>query len=354
MAGRLETTIGPVVLANPVICGSGEHVMTPAGARAALDAGAGAVVFKSCSESETARDQLDRTDYVLLDADFRPLKWDFAPPRGATLACRSGLPRIAFPEWLETVAGLDREARDRDSYVVASLILSDLDRAVAMARQVEQAGVRILEFNIGTPYGDESGGAVATERGAERVRACVAALREAVAIPLWIKITGQSENVAALARAARAGGGDAVILMGRHIGMVPDIETMAPMLETNLGIGGGWALPLTCYWLARTRKALGPEAPLIATNGGRSGLDVARFLLAGARAAELSTAVMTGGFGVLAEAVETLGAYLERQGMDAAELVGLAADRVKAFAELPLRPGFWESFVPPETLAGDG
>ena len=351
MSGRLETHIGSIRLNNPVICASGEHVMTAAGIRAGLAAGASVVVAKSVSESEAAKDQLDRTDYVLLDANFQRLPWDFAPPREATLACRSGLVRTPFPEWLETVAALDREAAEADAYVAASLILAELEPAIDMARRIEDAGLRILEFNIGTQDGDEAGGAVATERAADRVRDYVAAVAGAVDIPVWVKITGQSDNVPDLVAAARDGGAAAVIMIGRYLGMIPDTETMAPMLETNLGIGGAWALPLTCHWLARTRKAVGPEFPLIATNGARGGLDVARMMLAGASAAELSTAVMTSGFAVLSDAIAELDDWLGRHDVRPEDVVGRAADRVKSFQELPGRPGFWRDFVPPETLA---
>jgi dihydroorotate dehydrogenase len=353
MSGRSETRIGSITLKNPVICAAGEHVMTAAGIRAGIATGASVVVAKSVSESEAAKDQLDRTDYVLLDADFKPLPWDFAPPRDATLACRSGLIRTAFPEWLETVAALDREAAEHDAYVAASLILAELEPAVDMARRIEDAGIRILEFNIGTPYGDEAGGAVSTERAADRVRDYVAAVAGVVDIPVWAKITGQSDSVPDLVAAARDGGAEAVIMIGRYLGMIPDTETMKPMLDTNLGIGGAWALPLTCYWLARTRKAVGPDFPLIATNGARGGLDVARMMLAGACAAELSTAVMTAGFGVLAEAIVEVDDWLAGHDARAEDVIGRAADQVKRFQELPSRPGFWRDFVPPETLAGD-
>ena len=83
-----ETRIGRTTLKNPVICGSGEHVLTEAGLRSALGAGVGAVVAKSVNETQAAKDQLDRTDYALLDGDWNRLPWDFTAPRNATLACR--------------------------------------------------------------------------------------------------------------------------------------------------------------------------------------------------------------------------------------------------------------------------
>jgi len=230
--------------------------------------------------------------------------------------------------------------------------LADLDEAVRLARLVEQSGIRLLEFNVGTPYGDEaSHGGVTTERAASKIQEQVAAICSQVRIPVWVKLTGQSENVAALAQAARDGGAAAVTMIGRMLGMLPDIETMAPALGTNLGYGGPWALPLTCYWLARSRSRLGKDAPLIGTNGARNGTDAARMLLAGASAVEYCSAVMTGGFGVLGEAIDDLTSYLERKGVTAEELVGKAADRVGNFAQLPARPDYWREFVPQKTLS---
>ena len=345
-----QTTIGRTVLNNPVICGSGEHVLTEAGLRSALAAGVGAVVAKSVNETQAARDQLDRTDYALLDGDWNRLPWDFNAPRNATLACRSGLQTMDFDAWLEIVSRLDAEAAGTGQYVIGSIILADLDAAVDMAKRMAAAGVRVLEFNIGTPYGDEAAGVVTTERATARVTENVRAVCAAIDIPVWVKITGQSENVAALAQAARDGGADAVVLMGRFLGMVPELDTQEPLLGTNLGTGGGWALPMTCYWLSKTRAALGADAPLVGMNGARSGEDVLRLMLAGAHAVEISSAVFTHGFGVLEEAVGTVEAYLNDRNQTAADIVGRAADKVVPFSALPQRPDFWRNFAPPGAI----
>jgi hypothetical protein len=74
-------------------------------------------------------------------------------------------------------------------------------------------------------------------------------------------------------------------------------------------------------------------------------------MLAGASAAELCTAVMTGGFGVLRDAIAELERYLGARGASAASIVGVTADRIGTFAAQPLRPDHWRGFVPPETLA---
>ena len=346
-----SVAIGAIRLKSPLICGAGEHLMYAPGVRQALAAGAAAVVPKSANETEAGRRQLDRTDYALLGSDWRRLPWNFSPSPDASLFCRSGLAQQPFDEWVTLLAKLDQEARRDDAHVVASLILADLDRCVEMARMVEQAGLRILELNIGAPHGNEAApGTIVLERDNERVRQIVARVRGAVRLPIWVKLTGQSEDVAGLALAAKNAGADAVTIMGRFIAFLPDVETLAPMLGTNAAFGGAWALPLTCRWLAQCRKTLGQEFPLIGTNGARNGLDLARFLLAGASAVQASSAIFTGGFAVITRMLEEFSRYLDRKGLAATDLIGRAADQLGSYAQQESRPQHWKSFVQAEAL----
>jgi dihydroorotate dehydrogenase len=349
MAGKLAIDIGGVALKNPLIAAAGEHLITEAGLQRALDAGAAVVVIKSTNEVQAAKDQLDRAEYMVLDEDWRVGEWGVNAPRAAFIACRSGLYPGRFDQWLEQAARLDRAAAARDAYVAASIILGDLDQAVGIARRIEEAGLRILELNIGTPYASQAAkGAVSTELAPERVSSIVRGVRAAVRIPLWVKITGQRERVPELARAAFEAGADSVVMAGRLLGLVPDIETMTPMLGTTLGVGGYWNLPLTCHWLALSRALLGRQRPLIGTNGIQSGLDIARVMLAGASAAEMASVVMLRGFEVIGQSLAELSSYLDRKGVDARDLVGRAADARRSFAEMPALPGNWRNYVPAE------
>jgi dihydroorotate dehydrogenase (NAD+) catalytic subunit len=346
MADRLRTKIGTVELKNPLIAAAAEHLIDAEGVRRALAAGVGAVVVKSTNESQAARDQLQRAEYMVLDDAWRPVPWGPQAPSSATIACRSGLTPQSFDAWLEQTVALDREAKAHDAYAVASLILAALDPAIEMARAVEAAGVRILELNIGTPYASQARGVVATELDPARVTAIVAAVRAAIRIPLWVKLTGQSERVPALARAAFEAGANSVVMAGRLLGLIPDVETFEPMLGTTLGIGGFWNLPLTCHWLALTRADIGRDKPLIGINGAQSGLDIARMMLAGASAAAMASPVMLRGYGVLADALVELDRFLERKNVTAADLIGRAADCRKTFAEMPTRTDNWRNYCP--------
>lgn len=83
----LRIKIGRFDLCNPVVCGSGEPVMTEAGINAALRAGAAGVIAKSINEREAAARQLDHADYTVLDASgLYALGMRYRAPRASAAA----------------------------------------------------------------------------------------------------------------------------------------------------------------------------------------------------------------------------------------------------------------------------
>src|SRR6188508_105583 len=139
---ELAVRLGSLRLKSPVICGAGEHVADEAGLRAAIDAGAAAVVAKSANESEDARRQWEVREQVLLD--------------GGSVFNRSGLVPVPWDEWLGLLARADAHARAQDSYVVASIIPAGSDALPGLAADVESAGLRWLELNLSAPHAGES------------------------------------------------------------------------------------------------------------------------------------------------------------------------------------------------------
>ena len=338
MHDRLRTTIGGLSLPNPVICGSGEPVMTESGIRAALAAGAAGVVAKSVNENPAGGRQLDLADYVWL---------------GESLFNRSGLAQREAAEWFAAVAAIDRDAQRNGQFVAASIVYAGPDGAVAIATLARKAGLRVFELNVGAPHAAEAApGAITQETDPARLRELVAGVRAATeGMQLWVKLTGLSANLPALAVAARDGGADAVCMMGRFMALVPDLDTFLPVLGTSAAYGGGWALPIVCRFLALGRRALGPAFPLMGTNGVRGGEDAMRMALAGASAVELLSLVMQEGFGGLTRTIAELDRLLAARDLRFADIVGRTADALQDYAQQIPVPGRWRDFVPKETLA---
>jgi dihydroorotate dehydrogenase len=285
---------------------------------------------------------------MLLDSRWRPIEWTSNPPEDAQLFSRSGLLQEKFDGWLDKLVRLDGEAKAMDSYVVGKLSLANVEECVRMAERMQEAGLRIIEVMAGAVHGEQAvKGAISLVRDPAGVQAVVEALRKRIKLPRWIKLP-QAEDVSLVAKAAIDGGADAVEFIDRTLAMVPDLATRSPFLGTFGAIGGPWALPITCRWLARTRQRLGPKVPLIGTNGARDGYDVARMLLAGASAVEMTSSVMMRGVRVLKQGIEELDDYLEEQGVTAERIIGEATDKLTAYTDQPSRPGRWKHFVRPE------
>lgn len=323
MSADLATRVAELELKNPVIAASSEATATPDQIRACLDAGAAAVVAKSVNESAAAHANLRAAEYVLLDEDFRERA--LGPARRTdSLYCRSGLLEVELDAWAETLAGLDREAAVRGAYVVPSLIVAELDWAAEAAATFERAGLRWLELNVGAPHASEAAEGIGA--GVELVRR----VREAVSLPLTVKLAADDSVADAL-----AAGADAVCVATREMGFLPNLNTRRPVLGTFAAVGGAWALPLTLRRVAKAHLAH-PEASIVATNGARDGFDVARLLLAGASGVALATAVLTDGPTALARAIEELTGYCEQQGADARDLIGEAARHVQTYQEVAI------------------
>lgn len=346
MLSRLATTVGRLALPNPIICGSGEPVMTEAGIRAALAAGAAGVIAKSVNEQAAAARQLDRADYAFVHDNARA-------GRGDSLLCRSGLAQRDAVEWFNAIAALDAEAARTSRFVAASVVLGSADAAEVLAGMAQRVGVRVFELNVGAPHASEAAvGAIVNETDPAALRALVGRVRAAAGdMQLWVKLTGLSSNLPALSVAASEGGADAVVMMGRFMALLPDLDTSAPVLGTSAAYGGAWALPIVCRFLALSRRATSGRVSLLGTNGVRSGADAARMGLAGATAIEALSVVMHEGFAGLSRMIAELNDLLAQRSKTWNDLVGRAADALTSYADQPERPERWRDFVPVETLS---
>ena len=337
----LHTTVGGFATANPVWVGSSELTMTLEGILACAEAGAGAVVAKSVNEVPGARDQLDIADYAYLDDRLRPSE----AAASSFLLNRSGLAQTSLDDWVEMLALAEEGARARGSAVVGSITVASADGAAAIARRLWEV-VGAVEINVGAPHGREAaGGAVRQLTDGAAVASLVETVRAVGDRPLFVKLPGTASDVVDLARHAVAAGADAVTLVGRYNGFVPDVESYDPVLGSWGAIGGPWCLPLSLFAVSKAHRDPDVGVPLIGTNGARDSDDVVRFLLSGASAVEIVDAVWVHGPGVVRQILAGLEAHLRRHGHDHVdELVGVSADRARSYAEITpsvARPEPW-------------
>jgi dihydroorotate dehydrogenase (NAD+) catalytic subunit len=179
-----------------------------------------------------------------------------------------------------------------DVRTVVSIAGGHTDEYVALARKLYgNPAVSMIEVNISCPNVENRGQVFACDAiAASRV---VGAVRRAAdpQQPVFAKLSADVTDITHIARACADAGADGFSLINTLLGLVIDTETMAPALG---GITGGLSGPairpvaVRCVW--QVKKAL-PHLPILGMGGIRSGLDALQFILAGASAVSIGTAV---------------------------------------------------------------
>jgi dihydroorotate dehydrogenase (NAD+) catalytic subunit len=165
------------------------------------------------------------------------------------------------------------------------------DYAELAVRLQGRPGLAMVEVNISCPNVEDRGQVFACDpRAAAGV---VTAVRKNTdpAVPVFAKLSPDVTDIAAIATACVDAGADGLSVINTLLGMVIDTTTLRPVLA---GVTGGLSGPairpvaVRCVW--QVHQAL-PDVPILGMGGIRTGLDAMEFLLAGASAVSVGTAV---------------------------------------------------------------
>jgi len=121
------------------------------------------------------------------------------------------------------------------------------------------------------------------------VAAVTAAARKRCRQPLVVKLTPNVADIGAIARAAEEAGADAVSLINTLTGMAVDAATRKPLLaNVTGGLSGPAVKPVALRMVWQAAQAV--RIPVVGMGGIHTGIDMAEFLIVGARAVMIGTA----------------------------------------------------------------
>jgi dihydroorotate dehydrogenase (NAD+) catalytic subunit len=155
------------------------------------------------------------------------------------------------------------------------------------ASLAEMEGVDGLEMNVSCPNIKAGGIEFGRDPSVlgELVKACRAVIRK----PLWVKLTPNTSDIVALARACADSGADAVSVINTVTGMAIDARTRRPRIATVFGGLSGPAIkPIALRMVYQVHRA-GIPIPICGIGGIQTGTDAVEFLLAGARCVQIGT-----------------------------------------------------------------
>lgn len=192
-------------------------------------------------------------------------------------------------------------------------------RYVAERLDADSDGIAALEINVSCPNVKEGGISFSSDTAA--MGKVVAAVRSATKLPLITKLSPNVRSMPEFARAAAANGSDVVSMINTIPAMAIDIETRRPKIANITGgLSGPAVKPVAVKMVYETARAV--DIPIIGMGGIFSGEDAVEFLLAGASAIAVGTAIFTDPLAPL-KVLGGISTYLERHGCKSVtEIIG--------------------------------
>jgi dihydroorotate dehydrogenase (NAD+) catalytic subunit len=179
-----------------------------------------------------------------------------------------------------------------DARPIVSIAGSSLGEYAELARRVANApGVAAVEVNISCPNVENRGLVFACDPvQASRV---ISVVRRDTArgVPVFAKLSPDVTSIVEIAAAVFEAGADGVVLINTLLGMHIDLDTLRPRLAgVTGGLSGPAVRPVAVRAVWQVAQAL-PAIPIIGVGGIRTGLDALEFMLAGASAVQVGTAI---------------------------------------------------------------
>ena len=253
--------------------------------------------------------------------------------KGLTLKKREGNPP---PRVAETYGGMlnsvglqnpgiehylaedDKRLAKEDVVVIANIAGSTLEDYIAIGERINDSRADMVELNISCPNVKQGGMAFGVLP--KNVEEVTRAVKNVCKKPVITKLSPNVSCIADNARAAEAGGADAVSLINTLSGMAVNYKTRRPILANNNGgMSGPCVKPVALKMVWECYNAV--KIPIIGLGGITTYTDVLEFMICGARAVQVGTANFINPTAAY-DIAKDLEKYVEENGTDINDLVG--------------------------------
>lgn len=295
----LSVSIGPMTLPRPAMLASGILGISLEVFERIYKSGAGAVVSKSLSKEP----------------------WEGYPNptivgiKGGYLNA-VGLSNPGAPYFAKMIS------KNTEVPIIVSLVGSIEDEFEFMVRQFEGVKIAGFELNLSCPHVEKVGLEVGDDPSL--VTKIVRRVKSATKSPVIAKVGLGTTNYLDTVRAALEGGADAITAINTIRAMGIDVETQRPLLSHKIGgLSGNAIRPVAvrCVYEIASKY----DAPVIGCGGVSTWEDAVEFILAGASAVQVGSAIGDGWIDVFSQINDGIADYMKRKGYGKIqEMVGLA------------------------------
>ena len=301
MQVQIDVEIAGLKLRNPTILASGILGMTAECLMKVARAGAGALTTKSIG--------------------LEPRE-GYKNPTVIQVECgilnAVGLPNPGIRRFTEEI----KKLRDLKVPLIVSIYGFSSEEYAKVAEIAAETGADAIELNLSCPHIKGCGAEIGKDP--EMVSLIVEMVKEAVDCPVFAKITPNVADIKEIAKAAASAGADAITAINTIRAMAIDVETCRPILANKIGgLSGGAIKPIAVRCVYEIYEAV--DIPVIGCGGVRTWRDAVEFMLAGALAIQIGSAIAYEDLSIFKRIADGIEDYLSRKKFRSVrDIVGLA------------------------------
>ena len=193
---------------------------------------------------------------------------------------------------------------------VSGFSVEDYAHTCALLDREEQVGW--LEVNISCP--NVHGGGMAFGSSPEAAAEVTRAVKAVTTKPVYMKLSPNVTDIAAVAKACEDAGADGVSLINTLLAMRINLKTRRPLLANGTGgLSGPAVFPVAVRMVYQVYEAV--KIPIIGMGGVSSAEDVIEMMLAGAAAVEIGAVNLVNPF-ACRDIIEELPSVMEKYGIN--------------------------------------
>ncbi len=295
----IRTKIASLKLENPLMLASGILDENGYTMKHILESGAAAVVTKSIGFEE-------RSGYST------PVIVEY----GDSLINAIGLSNPGIENFSEEI----KIAKQSGKPVIGSVFSSDAGGFSDLSVKMERYGADAIELNLSCPHVKGFGMEVGSDP--DLVEDIVNEVKAHVKVPVFAKLSPNTSNIIEIAAAAEKA--DAYVLINTIKAMAIDIYSRMPILSNIYGGLSGPAIkPVGIRYVYEVKKETGK--PVIGVGGISTAEDAIEYIMAGASAVQVGSAIYKKGIAVFGEISSGIFEFMEKEGFrNIDDMIGVA------------------------------
>ncbi len=331
---NLKTEFCGLEFKNPIVVASAEPGNSLENIKECIDNGAGGVIIKTVGDIPAMQTLTNNSKYAILNDRGELIKGKVN--RNFFFYSRSGYAKEYYEEWVPILKEAQAYAKEHGSHIIGNIASDTLEGWIKLAKVMKECGIELVELNYQCPHpsdysGPKQGNWIAQDATvtAEVTRQILAA----VDIKVMVKLTPETFNLTAVAKAAYDAGAGSVAVNSRFVGFAVNIDEAEPYLGGVAGVGGPWVKYLTLRWIHEIHSQLG--IPMTGSNGIYDGRDAIEFFMSGAKLMQVCSVIMLKGIEWLPKIIAQVDKFLDENGYEELESIyGIASKKAKTLPQL--------------------